>query len=91
MAANAEINIPWTLPIRQNLMTDMMKKAINSEVGMRTAQPKYKRLKNRVQQLTTAVSTPTTTKQKTIVAPATIAKHLVLQVPEQPQQLAKLP
>ena len=39
VAANAEINIPWTLPIRQNLMTDMMKRAINSEVG-RTAQAK---------------------------------------------------
>ena len=64
MAANAEINIPWTLPIRQNLMTDMMKRAINSEVGRRTAQAKYKRLKNKVQQITTASSTPTTTKQK---------------------------
>ena len=26
VAANAEINIPWTLPIRQDLMTDMKKK-----------------------------------------------------------------
>ena len=64
VAANAEINIPWTLPIRQNLMTDMMKRAINSEVGRRTAQAKYKRLKNKVKQITTASSTPTTTKQK---------------------------
>ena len=74
VAANAEINIPWTLPIRQNLMNDMMKKAINSEVGSRTTQAKYKRLKNRVQQLTTAVSTPATTKQKSIMTQATIAK-----------------
>ena len=74
VAANAEINIPWTLPISQNLMTDMMKKAINSEVGRRTAQAKYKSLRNRVQQLTTAVSTPTTTRQKSIMAQATIAK-----------------
>ena len=36
VAANAGINIPWTLPIRQNLMNDMMKKAINSEAGRRT-------------------------------------------------------
>ena len=33
VAANAEINIPWTLPIRQGLMTDIMKKAINSDVS----------------------------------------------------------
>ena len=45
-------------------MTDMMKRAINSEVGRRTAQAKYKRLKNKVHQITTASSTPTTTKQK---------------------------
>ena len=64
MAANAEINIPWTLPIRQNLMTDMMKRAVNSEVGRRTAQAKYKRLKNKVKQITTGSSTPATTKQK---------------------------
>ena len=64
VATNAEINIPWTLPIRQNLMTDMMKRAINSEVGRRTAQAKYKRLKNKVQQITTGNSTPTTTKQE---------------------------
>ena len=64
VAANTEINIPWTLPIRQNLMTVMVKRAINSEVGRRTAQAKYKRLKNKVQQITTASSTPTTTKQK---------------------------
>ena len=64
VAANAEINIPCTLPIRQNLMTDMMKRAINSEVGSRTAQAKYKRLKNKVQQITTASSTPATTRQK---------------------------
>ena len=51
-----------------------MKQAINSEVGRRTTQAKYKRLKNRVQQLTTAVSTPTTTKQKSIMAQATITK-----------------
>ena len=68
VAANAEINIPWTLPIRQNLMTDMMKRAINSEVGRRTAQAKYKKLKNKVQQITTASSTPTTTKQKSVKA-----------------------
>ena len=64
VAANAEINIPWILPIRQNLMTDMMNRAINSEVGRRTAQAKYKRLKNKVQQITTASSTPAITKQK---------------------------
>ena len=29
-------------------MTDMMKRAINSEVGRRIAQAKYKRLKNKV-------------------------------------------
>ena len=52
----------------------MVEKAINSEVGRRTTQAKYKRLKNRVQQLTTAVSTPTTTKQKSIMVQATIAK-----------------
>ena len=74
VAANAEINIPWTLPIRQNLMTDMMKKAINSEVGRRTAQAKYKRLKKNFQQITTAVNTPTTTKQRPIMAQAVIAK-----------------
>ena len=74
VAANAEINIPWTLPIRQNQMADMMKKAINSEVRRRSAQAKYKRLKNRVQQLTTAVTSPTTTKQKTTVAKATTTK-----------------
>ena len=28
VAANAEINIPWTLPIRQDLMTDMMKRQL---------------------------------------------------------------
>ena len=76
VAANAEINIPWTLLIRQNLMNDMMKKAINSEVGRGTMQAKYNRLKNRVQQLTTAVSTPTTTKQKSIMAQATIDKTI---------------
>ena len=64
VAANAEINIPWALPIRQNLMTDMMKRAINSEVSRRTAEAKYKRLKNKVQQITTASSTPTITQQK---------------------------
>ena len=48
VAANAEISIPWTLPIRQDLMTDMMKKAINSEVNRRTTHTKYKRLKNKV-------------------------------------------
>ena len=47
VAANAEINILCTLPIRQNLMTDMMKKAINSEVSRRTTQAKYKRLKDK--------------------------------------------
>ena len=45
-------------------MTDMMKRAINSEVGRRTVQAKYKKLKIRVQHITTASSTPTTTKQK---------------------------
>ena len=71
VAANADINIPWTLPIRQDLMTDMMKKAINSEVSRRTTQAKYKRLKNRVQKLTTAVTAPTSSKQKATVAKAT--------------------
>ena len=52
-------------------MTDMMKKAINSEVGRRKAQAKYRKLKNSVQQLIIAVTTPTTTKQKTTVAKAT--------------------
>ena len=51
-----------------------MKKAINSEVDRRTVQAKYKRLKNRVQQITTPVSTPTTTKHKSIIAQAAIAK-----------------
>ena len=74
VAANAEINIPWTLPIRQNLMTDMMKKAINYEVSRRTTQAKYKRLKDRVQKLTTAVTSPTNSKQKTTVAKATTTK-----------------
>ena len=74
VAANAEINIPWTVPIRQNLMNDMMKKAINAEVGRRAVQAKYRKLKNKVQQITSAVSTPTTTKQKTAVAKATTAK-----------------
>ena len=73
VAANAEISIPWTLPIRQNLMTDMMKKAINAEVGRRTVQAKYRKFKNKVQQLASAVSTPITTKQKTTVAKATAA------------------
>ena len=75
VAANAEINIPWTLPIRQNLMTDMMKRAINSEVGRRTAQAKYKRLKNKVQQITTASSTPATTKQKALKATTSANIH----------------
>ena len=75
VAANAEINIPWTLPIRQNLMTDMMKRAINSEVGRRTAQAKYKRLKNKVQQITTASSTPTTSKQKFAKTTNSTNKH----------------
>ena len=74
MTANAEINIPWTLPIRQNLMNDLMKKSVNAEVGRRAVQAKYRKLKNKVQQITTAVSTPATTKQKTAVAKATIAK-----------------
>ena len=74
VAANAEINIPWTLPIRQDLMTDMMKKAINSEVSRRTTQAKYKRLKNKVQQLTTAVTAPTNSKQKITVAKSTATK-----------------
>ena len=46
LAVNAEISFPWTLPIRQNLMTDMMKKAINAEVSRRTVQAKYRKLKN---------------------------------------------
>ena len=33
VAANAEVSIPWTLPIRQDLMTDMIKKALNAEVS----------------------------------------------------------
>ena len=45
-------------------MTDMMKRAINSEVGRRTAQAKYKILKNKVQQKTTVSSTPPTPRQK---------------------------
>ena len=45
-----------------------MKRAINSEVGGRTAQAKYKKLKNKIQQITTASSTPTTTKQKSVQA-----------------------
>ena len=64
VAANAEINIPWTLPIRQNLMTDMMKRAINSEVVRRTAPAKYKKLRNKVQQITSASSTPISIRQK---------------------------
>ena len=40
---------------------------IKSEVGRRTAQAKYKRLKTKVQQMTTASSTPTTTRQKSKV------------------------
>ena len=74
VAANAEINIPWTLPIRQNLMTDMMKRAINSEVGRRNAQAKYKRLKNKVQQITTASSTPPAPRQKS--SKATISANI---------------
>ena len=73
VAANAEINIPWTLPIRDILMTDMMKKAVNAEVGRRTVQAKYRKLKNKVQQLTSAVSTPTTTKQRATIAKTTAA------------------
>ena len=74
VAANAEISIPWTLPIRQDLMTDMMKKATNSEVNRRTTYAKYKRLKNKVQQLTTAVTVPVNSKQKITVAKSTAAK-----------------
>ena len=51
-----------------------MKKPINSEVSRRTTQAKYKRLKNRVQKLTTAVTAPTNSKQKTTVAKATTTK-----------------
>ena len=64
VAANAEVNIPWSLPIRQDLMTDMMKKAINAEVNRRTTSAKYKRLKSKVQPLTTAVTIPVTSRQK---------------------------
>ena len=46
---------------------------VNAEVGRRTVQAKYRKLKNKVQQLTSAVSTPTTTKQRTTVAKVTAA------------------
>ena len=48
VTANAEVSIPWALPIRQDLMMDMMKKVINTEVNRRTTSAKYKRLKNKV-------------------------------------------
>ena len=68
-----------------------MKKAINSEVGRRTTQAKYKRLKNRVQQLTTAVSTPATTKQKSIMTQATIANAPVTSSTRTTTTAARLP
>ena len=74
VAATAEINIPWTLPIRQDVMHDLMKRAVNSEEGRKNVQAKYKRLKNKVQQITSAISTPTTTRQKTTVVKAVAAK-----------------
>ena len=55
-------------------MTDLMKKAINSEVNRRTTQAKYKRLKNKVQQLTTAITAPTNNEQKITVAKSTATK-----------------
>ena len=81
VAANAEINIPWTLPIRQNLMTDMMKRAINSEVGRRTAQAKDKKLKNKVQQITSASSTPTSTRQKSPAIKTTSSNNYTSSTP----------
>ena len=74
VAANAEVSIPWSLPIRQDLMTDMMKKAINAEVNRRTTSAKYKRLKSKVQQLTTAVTVPVTSRQKFTVAKSSATK-----------------
>ena len=74
MAANAEVSIPWSLPIRQDLMTDMMKKAINAEANRRTTSAKYKRLKSKVQQLTTAVTVPVTSRQKFTVAKPSATK-----------------
>ena len=74
VAANAEVSIPWSLPIRQDLMTDMMKKAINAEVNRRTTSAKYKRLKSKVQQLTTAVTVPVTSRQKFTVAKPSATK-----------------
>ena len=52
-----------------------MKRAINSEVGRRTAQAKYKRLKNKVQQITTASSTPPVPKQKELKATTSANMH----------------
>ena len=74
VAANAEVSIPWSLPIRQDLMTDVIKKAINAEVNRRTTSAKYKRLKNKVQQLTTAVTIPVTSRQKFTVAKSSATK-----------------
>ena len=74
VAANAEVNIPWSLPIRQDLMTDMMKKAINAEVNRRATSGKYKRLKSKIQQLTTAVTVPVTSRQKFTVAKPSATK-----------------
>ena len=74
VASNAEVSIPWTLPIRQDLMTDMMKKAINAEVSRRATCAKYKRLKNKVHQLTTAVTVPVTSRQKFAVAKSKATK-----------------
>ena len=54
-------------------MADMIKRTINSEIG-RTTQAKYKKLKNKVQQITSTTSTPTTTKQRTSAVKTTPAK-----------------
>ena len=51
----------------------MMKGAINSEVGRSTAQTKHKNLKNKIQQITTASSTPTTTTKQILVKATTSA------------------
>ena len=74
VAANAEVSIPWSLPIRQDLMTDMMKKAINAEVNRRATSAKYIRLKSKVQQLTTAVTVLVTSRQKFTVAKSSATK-----------------
>ena len=51
-----------------------MKKAINAEINRRTTSAKYKRLKSKVQQLTTAVTVPVTSRQKFTVAKSSATK-----------------